>query len=421
MVGCGSVAKKPDSRIFNAANAGNGKIGIFSSLMFKVSSSSLRKHVLSISDISDRVAYSEDTTGISKAYNYILLTLKQAGFSQTTNPRQKGYFTQGFTMQHVNHTDQSLKSLGGFDLQKYFLPESINYKFVVSKPQKTRFEDIKKSISEGLSLIGVTYSEKAIYTMVIDEMSKAPVLDNLVEAGNVIVKIPGRKNPNKKVIIGAHYDARDGNGANDNATGVSALLEIASILSNVTFENTIEIVFFTAEEELPRGSLGSRFYAEEIKKNNEQNNVIGVFIVDMIGNNISPKEPGGPESLDLQYDKNNPSISKKIIADTKKAINNYLPSLSINVAPDLSFDSDDDHFQKMKIPTIFFAEDTGKELEAENIYFNTPDDLPKHIDFDGFFPEAVKAILISVANTAIPCNKSERCLGKAKCHFGSAQ
>ncbi len=45
---------------------------------------------------------------------------------------------------------------------------------------------------------------------------------------NLIAEIPGRQRPEEIVVIGAHYDSVIGTpGANDNASGVAALLELA--------------------------------------------------------------------------------------------------------------------------------------------------------------------------------------------------
>jgi hypothetical protein len=78
---------------------------------------------------------------------------------------------------------------------------------------------------------------------------------------DVIARVPGRQGPAADVIvISAHYDhlgIRDGevfNGADDNASGVAALLEIGRQLKNDPLEHTAILAFFDAEEEGLRGS-----------------------------------------------------------------------------------------------------------------------------------------------------------------------
>lgn len=90
-------------------------------------------------------------------------------------------------------------------------------------------------------------------------------------SSNVIAAIPGSKRPNEYIVYMAHWDhlgrtlGKTGdtiyNGAEDNATGVSALLTIASAYKRAAKppERTVVFLAVTAEED---GLLGSAYYAE---------------------------------------------------------------------------------------------------------------------------------------------------------------
>jgi Peptidase family M28 len=87
---------------------------------------------------------------------------------------------------------------------------------------------------------------------------------------NIICEKPG--STNNTIIIAAHYDSRMEDiknstarapGADDNASGVSALLEVARILSNVSLNHSIIFALFSGEEQ---GKLGSTYYADYIDK-----------------------------------------------------------------------------------------------------------------------------------------------------------
>ena len=66
---------------------------------------------------------------------------------------------------------------------------------------------------------------------------------------NVYVEVPGSGAPEEVVVIGAHYDSAEGTpGADDNATGVAALLYTARALVGVKPARTLRLVFFTNEE-----------------------------------------------------------------------------------------------------------------------------------------------------------------------------
>jgi hypothetical protein len=80
---------------------------------------------------------------------------------------------------------------------------------------------------------------------------------------NVIATIPGTVNPEKVYIIGGHSDAISINpminapGADDNASGISAAIEIARVMKKKNYqpETTIKFIAFAAEEGSGSGSL----------------------------------------------------------------------------------------------------------------------------------------------------------------------
>jgi hypothetical protein len=81
------------------------------------------------------------------------------------------------------------------------------------------------------------------------------------------------------LIFNAHYDTvKVSPGANDDGSGVAAVLTAAQVLSQFEFNHTIKFVCFSGEE---IGLLGSRAYVEELYINNEE--VLVEFNADMIG------------------------------------------------------------------------------------------------------------------------------------------
>lgn len=101
---------------------------------------------------------------------------------------------------------------------------------------------------------------------------------------NVEVVLPGNKIPENYFVIGAHYDSKSNipeksaPGADDNASGVAALLELTRIIKNYDMANTIRIVFFSNEEQ---GLYGSANYVKYLKE--LPGHYLGGIIVDMIG------------------------------------------------------------------------------------------------------------------------------------------
>ncbi len=80
---------------------------------------------------------------------------------------------------------------------------------------------------------------------------------------NVLGTRAGKDERAAQIVVSAHYDhIRGCDGADDNASGVAALLEIARVLSGAGFQRTLVIACWDEEE---RGLLGSRAYSERAK------------------------------------------------------------------------------------------------------------------------------------------------------------
>jgi Zn-dependent M28 family amino/carboxypeptidase len=90
---------------------------------------------------------------------------------------------------------------------------------------------------------------------------------------NLEVELPGDTAPREIIVLGAHYDSVLGTpGANDNASGVAALLEIARLLAGNSYPRTVRLVAF-ANEEPPffyGEEMGSRVYASRARQRGEQ-------------------------------------------------------------------------------------------------------------------------------------------------------
>lgn len=88
----------------------------------------------------------------------------------------------------------------------------------------------------------------------------------------------------KRIIIGAHYDVcGDQQGADDNATGVTALLELARMLKDQKLNYRIDLVAYTLEEPpyFRTENMGSHIHARYLKNHNID--VYGMASVEMIG------------------------------------------------------------------------------------------------------------------------------------------
>jgi hypothetical protein len=114
---------------------------------------------------------------------------------------------------------------------------------------------------------------------------------------NIVATLPGKASPEYVVILCAHYDSTTGSttgpttapGADDNASGTAAVMEIARVLAGRSFDFTLKFICFSAEE---WGLFGSKHYAETAKNTSEK--ILGVLNMDMIA-----YPDALPEDLDL--------------------------------------------------------------------------------------------------------------------------
>ncbi len=102
---------------------------------------------------------------------------------------------------------------------------------------------------------------------------------------NVVATLPGSLYPDREIIVGGHIDSRgyselDAPGADDDASGTAAVLEIARVLTASGYHPaaTIRFIGFAAEE---AGLIGSKHYAERAKT--DARDIALMVNFDMIG------------------------------------------------------------------------------------------------------------------------------------------
>ncbi|MFC4558483.1 M20/M25/M40 family metallo-hydrolase [Virgibacillus kekensis] len=109
-----------------------------------------------------------------------------------------------------------------------------------------------------------------------------PFGDGQVTSYNVEATKEPMKNHDtgQQIIIGSHHDSVPwGAGANDDASGTAALLELARVFANTPTDTTVKFVAFGAEE---YGLWGSRRYAEAMAAE-EAEKTVAMFQLDMVG------------------------------------------------------------------------------------------------------------------------------------------
>ena len=213
-----------------------------------------------------------------------------------------------------------------------------------------------------------------------------------VQTQNIVGILPGidEQLQDEYVVIGAHYDhlgfggERSGsrrpdhyeihNGADDNASGVSVMIELAEIFSHHhSNARTMVFIGFGAEE---MGLLGSKHFVKSgiIEKDNIQI-MLNMDMVGRFDKKVKKISIGGTHTaVDLE-----PEI-KSIISKT---------NLQYSFSPEGYGPSDHSSFYVSDIPVLFFF--TG----AHNDY-HTPDDDAEKINYKGM--KSVSQLIYSIAD-----------------------
>jgi Zn-dependent M28 family amino/carboxypeptidase len=118
-------------------------------------------------------------------------------------------------------------------------------------------------------------------TYITTELTKLgwkPKLEKFSDGVNIFAERIGTNKASKAILVGAHYDTVAlSPGADDNASGVAVMLEIARLLGYRPTPRTLQLAFFDQEE---AGLLGSQAF---VSKTARLQNLGGAIVMDMVG------------------------------------------------------------------------------------------------------------------------------------------
>ena len=133
----------------------------------------------------------------------------------------------------------------------------------LTKPKK--LEQTVEYLTKEFDAIGYTVTKQTFQVLGLD-------------CHNLVVEKMGGDKANEIILVGAHYDSAEGTpGANDNGSGVAALIEIARQMHGKPWSRTIRYVAFTNEEPpyfQKHGEMGSLVYAKACRQRNDNLKVV---------------------------------------------------------------------------------------------------------------------------------------------------
>jgi len=193
------------------------------------------------------------------------------------------------------------------------------------------------------------------------------------------------------VIVGAHYDSVAGTvGADDNATGVAAVLELARMMQGGKTQKTIRFVLFVNEEPpfFQTDAMGSLVYARQLARDHVT--VSSMISLEMLGYySDSPSSQKYPSGIGLFYPERGDFIGFVGKSDSPELLRSAIrrfrettsfPSEGIAAPTEWPGIGWSDHwsFWREHYPAIMIT-DTAI---FRNPHYHTPNDTADTLDFD---------------------------------------
>jgi Zn-dependent M28 family amino/carboxypeptidase len=208
---------------------------------------------------------------------------------------------------------------------------------------------------------------------------------------NLEGEVTGINRPDEIIIIGAHYDTVPGSpGANDNASGVAGILELAHDFIKKKVNRTLRFVAFVNEEPpfFKTSLMGSLIYAQKCKQRGDR--VVGMLSLETMGYYSDSKGsqlypfplglfyPSTGNFIGFVSNLKSGSLLRRVIKTFREQAD--FPSEGAVVPAWIPGVDWSDHwsFWQQDYPALMVT-DTALYRYP---YYHTPEDVPSQIDFD---------------------------------------
>jgi Zn-dependent M28 family amino/carboxypeptidase len=267
------------------------------------------------------------------------------------------------------------------------------------------------------------------------EQAKAARVPSPTMITNVVATLPGTQpsSADRIYVVSGHYDSMctsptdatcDAPGANDDASGVAAVIEMARVMAPHKFDATVIFMAVAGEEQ---GLLGSTYFAQQAKEQNW--NIEAMFTNDIVGNTLGgngvrdrrtirvfsegvPTNESEAEATTRRgVGGENDSASRQLARFIKEAGAAYLPAVNVMMVYRRDrYLRGGDHipFLERGFAAVRFTEPNEdythqhQNVRVENgVKYG---DLPEHVDF-GYVAQVARVNAAALATLALAPSK----------------
>lgn len=282
------------------------------------------------------------------------------------------HFTQGLVIRYIDY-DATITNKGQHLFSKAFgliRGDTASSVIIVAPEFEIEFNEMRSYF--GKRFASNRNSTKVFVLGKYDVQSYAVTATQKIEPvtmANVIGVLPGKSKPDEFVVFSGHYDhigirkAINGdtiaNGADDDASGTTAVIELARYFKKVkNNQRTLIFVAFTAEE---IGGFGSRYFSEQLNPDK----VVAMFNIEMIG---KPSKWGQNVAFITGYER----------SDFGEILQKNLKGTQFEFKPDpyptqnLFYRSDNATLARLGVPAHTISTD---EIDIDKFYHTVDDEI----------------------------------------------
>ncbi|MBS1486442.1 MAG: M20/M25/M40 family metallo-hydrolase [Bacteroidetes bacterium] len=299
------------------------------------------------------------------------------------------HFTKGLTIQSIPFDKEATNNSRYFFGKAFSFIRDTSSSLVLVAPEfESNFKELEGFMKDRFAQGGKSTKVFVLGKSTATTYSvKAKQHITTIKMNNVAGRLEGKSKPHEIVVFSGHYDHLGirkpvngdsiANGADDDASGTTAVIELAKYFKKQKNNNrTLIFVAFTAEE---IGGYGSQYFSQQLNADN----VVAMFNIEMIG---KPSKWGKSSAFITGFER----------SDFGSILQKNLEGTPFQFHPDpypeqqLFYRSDNATLARLGVPAHSISTD---QIDTDKLYHSVDDEF-ESLDTDNL-TKAIKAIALS--------------------------